>query len=99
MDMEKRLEELEKQVNQLQDTFVKFEKNAADNKLAMVVFSGDLGRYGAILAKDPEPAPDTDYLVIESTYGNRRHAELSVLDQLEGALDSQLVVAINLLER
>ncbi len=44
MDMEKRIEELEKQMNQLKDTFVKFEKNADDNKLAMVVFSGDLDK-------------------------------------------------------
>ena len=51
-----------------------------------ILFSGDVGRYDAILTKDPEGAGDTDYMVIESTYGNRRHAELSVLDQLEGAL-------------
>jgi metallo-beta-lactamase family protein len=51
-----------------------------------VVFSGDLGRYDAILAKDPAPAPDADHIVIESTYGNRRHPEVSVLDQLEGVL-------------
>jgi peroxiredoxin family protein len=44
MDMEKRIEELENQINQLKDTFVKFEKNAAENKLAMIVFSGDLDK-------------------------------------------------------
>jgi peroxiredoxin family protein len=44
MDMEKRIEELEKQMDQLKETFVKFEKNADDNKLAMVVFSGDLDK-------------------------------------------------------
>ena len=51
-----------------------------------VLFSGDVGRFDAILAKDPEAAPDADYLVIESTYGNRRHAPISILDQLEGVL-------------
>jgi metallo-beta-lactamase family protein len=51
-----------------------------------VLFSGDVGRYGGVLTKDPEPAPDADYFVIESTYGNRTHPELSVLDQLEGVL-------------
>lgn len=51
-----------------------------------VLFSGDVGRFDAVLAKDPEPAPDADYLVIESTYGNRTHPALSVLDQLEGVL-------------
>ena len=39
-----------------------------------------------MLAKDPELAPDADYLVIESTYGNRTHPQLSVVDQLEGVL-------------
>jgi metallo-beta-lactamase family protein len=51
-----------------------------------VLFSGDVGRFDAVLTKDPEPAPDADYLVVESTYGNRTHPELSILDQLEGVL-------------
>jgi len=51
-----------------------------------VLFSGDLGRFDAILAKDPALAPEADHVVIESTYGNRLHPELSVLDQLEGVL-------------
>lgn len=51
-----------------------------------IVFSGDVGRYDAVLAKDPAPAPEADYLVVESTYGNRAHAPTSVLDQLEGVL-------------
>jgi len=57
-----------------------------DGRERRVVFSGDVGRYDAVLAKDPSPAPDADHLVIESTYGNRRHPDLSVLDQLEGVL-------------
>jgi metallo-beta-lactamase family protein len=51
-----------------------------------VVFSGDVGRYDAVLAKDPAPAPDADYLVVESTYGNRTHPSLAIADQLEGVL-------------
>ncbi len=38
-----------------------------------IVFSGDLGRYNALILKDPTPVDDTDYLVVESTYGNRLH--------------------------
>jgi metallo-beta-lactamase family protein len=38
-----------------------------------VVFSGDLGRYGDAMMPDPEPVPSADYLVVESTYGNRIH--------------------------
>jgi metallo-beta-lactamase family protein len=51
-----------------------------------VLFSGDVGRFGTVLTKDPDLAPDADYLVVESTYGNRTHPELSLLDQLEGVL-------------
>ena len=55
-------------------------------RTARVLFSGDVGRFGAVLAKDPEPAPSADYLVVESTYGNRSHPPISVRDQLEGVL-------------
>ncbi len=36
-----------------------------------MVFTGDLGRYDDPLMVDPEPVPAADYLVIESTYGDR----------------------------
>ena len=39
-----------------------------------VVFSGDLGRPNDVLMKAPAPLPQADYLVVESTYGNRTHA-------------------------
>ncbi len=38
-----------------------------------IVFSGDIGRYGDPLMPDPETPQDADYLLIESTYGNRSH--------------------------
>ncbi|KZE35951.1 MBL fold metallo-hydrolase [Chelatococcus daeguensis] len=38
-----------------------------------IVFSGDLGRYGDPVMHDPEPVPGADYVVIESTYGDRTH--------------------------
>jgi metallo-beta-lactamase family protein len=37
------------------------------------VFSGDLGRYGDPMMVDPTPIRRADYLLIESTYGDRRH--------------------------
>jgi metallo-beta-lactamase family protein len=51
-----------------------------------IVFSGDVGRYDTVLAKDPEPCPDADYVVAESTYGNRSHAAVPVGEQLETVL-------------
>lgn len=38
-----------------------------------ILFSGDLGRYGDATMVDPEPVAEADYVVVESTYGDRRH--------------------------
>ncbi|MDI1309531.1 MAG: MBL fold metallo-hydrolase [Methylotenera sp.] len=43
------------------------------NKKTSVVFSGDIGRPNDILMKPPARLKSTDYLVLESTYGNRLH--------------------------
>lgn len=51
-----------------------------------ILFSGDVGRFQTVLAHDPELAPPADYLVVESTYGNRSHAAVPIKDQLLAAL-------------
>ena len=38
-----------------------------------IVFSGDVGNKNQPFIKDPQPVEETQYLVIESTYGNRLH--------------------------
>jgi metallo-beta-lactamase family protein len=38
-----------------------------------ILFSGDLGKYDQPIIRDPVPPPSCDYLLIESTYGNRLH--------------------------
>ena len=38
-----------------------------------LVFSGDIGRPGMPIIKDPETPEGAQYLIMESTYGNRRH--------------------------
>lgn len=40
-----------------------------------LVFSGDIGRYGDPLFPDPVPGGDADYIMIESTYGDRVHPD------------------------
>jgi len=47
-----------------------------------IAFSGDVGRPDAPIMKAPQPLPETDYLVVESTYGDRRHAGTPVEEQL-----------------
>ena len=47
-----------------------------------IVFSGDVGRYGAPLHRDPDPLPACDVLVLESTYGDRAHDDTPLVTQL-----------------
>ncbi|MBP3381639.1 MAG: MBL fold metallo-hydrolase [Clostridia bacterium] len=42
-------------------------------KTEKIVFSGDVGNINQPLINDPKAVEDTDYLVLESTYGNRLH--------------------------
>ena len=45
-------------------------------KKIVVVFSGDIGRYGQVILKDPTtPTSNADVLICESTYGDREHEE------------------------
>ncbi|HKP37624.1 MAG TPA: MBL fold metallo-hydrolase [Pyrinomonadaceae bacterium] len=48
-----------------------------------VLFSGDLGKYDQPIIRDPEPPPACDYLLIESTYGDRLHDIEHPKDALE----------------
>jgi metallo-beta-lactamase family protein len=47
-----------------------------------LMFSGDLGRPDDLVMRAPEPFPGADFLVMESTYGDRRHPDASALDTL-----------------
>jgi metallo-beta-lactamase family protein len=45
----------------------------ADGKGRRILFSGDLGHYDQPIIRDPTPPPACDYLLVESTYGDRLH--------------------------
>lgn len=47
-----------------------------------ILFSGDLGRSDDPIMKPPTPPPAADYYVIESTYGDRLHANIDVQETL-----------------
>lgn len=47
-----------------------------------ILFSGDLGRYGDAIMHDPEPVAQADYLVVESTYGDRIHPDVDPAEAL-----------------
>ncbi len=46
------------------------------------LFSGDLGQYDQPIVKDPALPPDCDYLMCESTYGDRLHGEIDTETQM-----------------
>jgi metallo-beta-lactamase family protein len=49
-------------------------ENAGNDRAGRrVLFSGDLGRYDQPIVRDPVPPPACDYLLVESTYGDRLH--------------------------
>jgi metallo-beta-lactamase family protein len=51
-----------------------------------VLFSGDLGRRRDLLMNPPAPRPAADYVVIESTYGDRSHGDESPAAALAGPI-------------
>jgi metallo-beta-lactamase family protein len=46
---------------------------ALEAEAMRIAFSGDLGRMNDPVMRAPQPVAEADYLVVESTYGNRRH--------------------------
>ncbi len=44
-------------------------------RLRKIVFSGDIGQPGARIVSDPDLVRDADYVICESTYGNRLHKD------------------------
>jgi metallo-beta-lactamase family protein len=52
-----------------------------------IIFSGDLGRYGDPVMPDPASISDADYIVIESTYGNRIHQPVDPTELLGSVIE------------
>jgi len=54
-----------------------------------ILFSGDIGKKGNPIVQDPEHTAKADYVVVESTYGNRLHKGVGdSLEELAGAVES-----------
>ncbi len=47
-----------------------------------ISFSGDIGRYDDPLLKNPQPFPQADYILLESTYGDSLHKNLEPIETL-----------------
>lgn len=71
-----------------------------------IVFSGDLGNRGHAVLADPTPPPEADYVVMETTYGDRLHKGLedSVAELVDAirqtlALGGNVIIPTFALER
>lgn len=53
---------------------LKIKENGKETHLT---FSGDVGRYRDIILKSPQEFPQADYIIMESTYGNKLHEEIT----------------------
>ena len=65
------------------------EVEAKENgRTTRIAFSGDIGQPNKPIIRDPSLLPDADYIVMESTYGDRNH-------QHPGDTETQLAAAVN----
>ena len=61
---------------------IELEGGKDDGMPLRFLFSGDLGHYHQAILKDPARPPACEYLMVESTYGDRLHGDLSPEDQI-----------------
>ncbi|MES1258224.1 MAG: MBL fold metallo-hydrolase [Acidobacteriota bacterium] len=56
-----------------------------------LAFSGDVGRPNLPIIRDPEPLPPVDYLIMESTYGGRKHPpQTEAIGKLESVVSETI---------
>ena len=66
----------------LGSSYVELSIEEAGREPIRVVFSGDIGRYDEPILNDPSPAEEADYLLVESTYGDRQHEDSNPKERL-----------------
>jgi metallo-beta-lactamase family protein len=54
----------------------------------VIGFSGDVGRSNDLFMREPKPLPEVDHLLLESTYGNRRHEPIDPAQQLADVVNA-----------
>src|SRR5688572_22423461 len=61
-----------------------FIKAMEDGTETSLFFSGDVGRYQSILLPPPEEFPQAEHIILESTYGDKRHElSFSIIEELK----------------
>ncbi len=72
----------------LGSSFIRFDISEPDREPFSVLFSGDIGRYGEPILNDPSEVEGADYLLVESTYGNRLHDRVNPKERLAEIINS-----------
>ncbi len=68
---------------------LEFQTRSPDNPALRIVFSGDIGQSDKPLMKEPYRFSQADYLIMESTYGDRLHEDRGdVAEQLHDVITS-----------
>jgi metallo-beta-lactamase family protein len=63
-------------------SFVLFDFESLDGRRKRMIMTGDLGRYNEPIIPDPSNVDEADYIVVESTYGDRDHPDFDVKAKL-----------------
>lgn len=64
---------------------------AAHHENISLLFSGDVGRFDAPILNDPSICQEADYIVVESTYGDREHDSFeSIADKLASIINTTI---------
>jgi metallo-beta-lactamase family protein len=50
-----------------------------DGQQRRIIFTGDIGRWDRPIVRNPSTFEQADYVVMESTYGNRTHADVKAV--------------------
>ncbi len=53
-----------------------------EGKTTKLSFSGDVGQYGDLLLRSPQEFPQADYILLESTYGDRLHKDAQPTEEV-----------------
>ncbi|OGN89044.1 MAG: MBL fold hydrolase, partial [Chloroflexi bacterium RBG_13_46_14] len=62
-----------------------------------IIFSGDIGRWNAPILRDPTIFDKADYILVESTYGNRLHENMNdIKDELDEVILSTIKAGGNI---
>jgi metallo-beta-lactamase family protein len=69
-----------------------------DGETRKLLFSGDVGRWNRPILEDPSVFKTIDYIVVESTYGDRLHDEpVDISEELAGIINSTVTAGGNLI--